>query len=41
MIAETLSRRPAERVHSFESLGDADGQARRIATELVAARAMA
>jgi 1-deoxy-D-xylulose-5-phosphate reductoisomerase len=41
VIEETLSRRPAERVHSFESLGDADGQARRIATELVAARAMA
>jgi 1-deoxy-D-xylulose-5-phosphate reductoisomerase len=41
VIEETLSRRPAERVHSFESLGDADGQARRIATDLVAARALA
>jgi 1-deoxy-D-xylulose-5-phosphate reductoisomerase len=41
VIEETLARLPAERVHSFESLGEADGQARRIASELAAARAAA
>ncbi len=38
VIEETLARLPAAPVHSFESLADADGQARRVATELVAAR---
>jgi 1-deoxy-D-xylulose-5-phosphate reductoisomerase len=41
VIEETLATLPAERVHSFESLGEADGRARRIAAELVAARAAA
>jgi 1-deoxy-D-xylulose-5-phosphate reductoisomerase len=41
VIEETLSMLPAEPVHSFESLGDADGRARRVAGELVAARALA
>jgi 1-deoxy-D-xylulose-5-phosphate reductoisomerase len=39
VIEETLATLPAERVHSFESLGDADARARRIASELVAERA--
>jgi 1-deoxy-D-xylulose-5-phosphate reductoisomerase len=41
VIEETLATLPAEQVHSFESLGDADGRARRVAAELVAARAPA
>ncbi len=41
VIEETLSALPAERVHSFESLGEADGRARRVAAELVAGRAAA
>jgi 1-deoxy-D-xylulose-5-phosphate reductoisomerase len=41
VIEETLARLPAGRVHSFDSLGDADAQARKIAAELVAARAPA
>jgi 1-deoxy-D-xylulose-5-phosphate reductoisomerase len=41
VIEETLARLPARRVHSFESLGDADGEARRVAAELVAGRAVA
>jgi 1-deoxy-D-xylulose-5-phosphate reductoisomerase len=41
VIEETLSALPAERVHSFESLGEADGRARRIAAELVSGRAAA
>jgi 1-deoxy-D-xylulose-5-phosphate reductoisomerase len=35
VIEETLARRPAQRVHSFDSLAEADGQARRVAAELV------
>jgi len=38
VIEETLARQPAAPVHSFDSLAAADGQARRIATELVEAR---
>jgi 1-deoxy-D-xylulose-5-phosphate reductoisomerase len=41
VIEETLSELPAERVHSFESLGEADARARRCASELVAERASA
>jgi 1-deoxy-D-xylulose-5-phosphate reductoisomerase len=41
VIEETLSRLPAGRVHSFDSLADADAQARRVAGELVAAHARA
>jgi 1-deoxy-D-xylulose-5-phosphate reductoisomerase len=41
VIEETLSRLPSRPVHSFDSLGDADAQARRIAAELVSARAPA
>jgi 1-deoxy-D-xylulose-5-phosphate reductoisomerase len=41
VIEDTLSALPPEPVHSFESLGQADASARRIATELVAARAAA
>ncbi|HEY8626534.1 MAG TPA: 1-deoxy-D-xylulose-5-phosphate reductoisomerase [Solirubrobacteraceae bacterium] len=41
VIEETLSRLPAGRVHSFDSLADADAQARRVAAELVSARARA
>jgi 1-deoxy-D-xylulose-5-phosphate reductoisomerase len=41
VIEETLERRPAQPVHSFESLGEADGEARRVAGELVAERAAA
>jgi 1-deoxy-D-xylulose-5-phosphate reductoisomerase len=41
VIAETLEELPAERVHSFDSLSSADAQARRIAGELVEARALA
>jgi len=38
VIEATLARQPAAPVHSFDSLAAADGQARRIATELVEAR---
>jgi 1-deoxy-D-xylulose-5-phosphate reductoisomerase len=41
VIGETLDRRPAKPVHSFDSLAAADGQARRVAAELVEARALA
>jgi 1-deoxy-D-xylulose-5-phosphate reductoisomerase len=41
IIEETLARLPAGPVHSFEALVDADGQARSVAEELVAARAAA
>ena len=36
VIEQTLAELPAERVHSFDSLGEADADARRVATELVA-----
>jgi 1-deoxy-D-xylulose-5-phosphate reductoisomerase len=35
VIAETLSRLPAQTVHSFELLARADSEARRVAGELV------
>ncbi len=38
VIEDTLARLPPGAVHSFESLGEADGEARRIAGELVAER---
>jgi 1-deoxy-D-xylulose-5-phosphate reductoisomerase len=41
VIEETLSELPAQQVHSFDALADADGDARRLATELVAERAAA
>ena len=41
VIEDTLSELPAERVHSFESLGEADANARRVAGELIDARAAA
>ncbi len=41
VIEDTLAELPAEPVHSFESLGDADARARAVAGELVAARAAA
>jgi len=41
VIEETLALLPAEPVHSFDSLGEADGEARRVAGELVAERAPA
>jgi 1-deoxy-D-xylulose-5-phosphate reductoisomerase len=41
VIEETLERLPAKQVHSFDSLADADAEARRIAGELVAVRAVA
>ncbi len=41
VIEEALAALPAEQVHSFDSLAGADGQARRVATELVSARATA
>ncbi len=41
VIEETLAQLPAKQVHSFESLGEADAEARRLAGELVAARATA
>jgi 1-deoxy-D-xylulose-5-phosphate reductoisomerase len=41
VIEETLSELPAEQVHSFEGLGEADTRARSVAAELVAARAAA
>jgi 1-deoxy-D-xylulose-5-phosphate reductoisomerase len=40
VIEETLARLPAQRLHSFDSLAEADGEARRTAGELVAARAL-
>jgi 1-deoxy-D-xylulose-5-phosphate reductoisomerase len=36
VIEQTLTELPAERVHSFDSLGEADADARRVATGLVA-----
>jgi len=41
VIEETLETLPSKHVHSFESLGEADAEARRLAGELVAARATA
>ena len=41
VIEETLEELPAEQVHSFDTLGDADARARHVAGELVAARAAA
>jgi 1-deoxy-D-xylulose-5-phosphate reductoisomerase len=41
VIEETLARLPAGPVHSFDALADADGDARRVAGELVAQRAAA
>jgi 1-deoxy-D-xylulose-5-phosphate reductoisomerase len=41
VIEETLELLPPRPVHSFESLGEADGEARRIAGELVSERAAA
>jgi len=41
VIEATLAELPAERVHSFEALGEADARARRVAGELVQARAAA
>ncbi len=41
VIEGTLARLPSEPVHSFDSLTEADGQARRIAGELVEERAAA
>ncbi len=41
VIEETLTELPGAPVHSFEALGRADGQARRVAGELVQARAPA
>jgi 1-deoxy-D-xylulose-5-phosphate reductoisomerase len=41
VIEETLTRLPEQRVHSFDSLAQADAQARRLATELVDALAPA
>jgi 1-deoxy-D-xylulose-5-phosphate reductoisomerase len=41
VIEETLERIPARRVHSFDSLYDADAQARATAAELVGERTAA
>jgi 1-deoxy-D-xylulose-5-phosphate reductoisomerase len=41
VIEETLGELPAEQVHSFEGLGEADTRARSLAAELVEARAVA
>jgi 1-deoxy-D-xylulose-5-phosphate reductoisomerase len=41
VIEETLATLPAEPVHSFDSLADADAEARRVAGELVKTRARA
>jgi 1-deoxy-D-xylulose-5-phosphate reductoisomerase len=41
VIEETLATRPPQPVHSFESLGEADAEARRVAGELVAERTAA
>jgi 1-deoxy-D-xylulose-5-phosphate reductoisomerase len=40
VIEETLDRLPSGPVHSFDSLADADAEARRLASELVAERAL-
>ena len=39
VVEETLGELPSQPVHSFEALGEADGEARRVAGELVADRA--
>src|SRR5262249_53874021 len=41
VIESTLGELPPRGVHSFDSLGDADAQARRVAAELVEARSLA
>ena len=41
VIEETLAQLPADQIHSFEALAEADGRARRVAAELVAERAPA
>jgi 1-deoxy-D-xylulose-5-phosphate reductoisomerase len=41
VIEETLATLPPQPVHSFETLGEADAEARRVAGELVAERAAA
>ena len=41
VIEDTLAELPTESVHSFESLGEADADARRVAAELIDARAAA
>jgi 1-deoxy-D-xylulose-5-phosphate reductoisomerase len=41
VIEETLAELPSRPVHSFEALGEADAEARRLAGELVAERALA
>jgi 1-deoxy-D-xylulose-5-phosphate reductoisomerase len=41
VIEETLTELPAEPIHSFDALGEADSRARELAGELVAARAAA
>jgi 1-deoxy-D-xylulose-5-phosphate reductoisomerase len=41
VIEDTLAELPAEQVHSLVALGEADARARRVAGELVAARAAA
>jgi 1-deoxy-D-xylulose-5-phosphate reductoisomerase len=41
VIEATLELLPPQPVHSFESLGEADGEARRVASDLVAERAAA
>jgi 1-deoxy-D-xylulose-5-phosphate reductoisomerase len=38
VIEETLEELPAEQIHSFEALGEADGRARRLAGDLVSER---
>ncbi len=41
VIEETLEQLPSQPVHSFDALGEADAEARRVAGELVAERAVA
>jgi 1-deoxy-D-xylulose-5-phosphate reductoisomerase len=41
VIEETLAQLPSQQIHSFEALGEADTRARRVADELVSARAAA
>jgi 1-deoxy-D-xylulose-5-phosphate reductoisomerase len=41
VIEETLELLPSQPVHSFDTLGEADAEARRVAGELVAERALA
>jgi 1-deoxy-D-xylulose-5-phosphate reductoisomerase len=41
VIGQTLADLPARQIHSFDSLADADADARRLAGELVAARTAA